>query len=147
MMFGKLKFSDLPSPKFIVSYTHWWPTVQSYPFQIVSETGMYINLTDRTLPKQVPLTVEKLVEERCVVAAKLSNGGHINDAFHLPLRTRLTVRFERRWNKNCGQLKCSQADSFVEELQRTVYEQVKLQSEQQPPPQIPGEYGTLPAGS
>lgn len=111
----------------------------NYPLSVESvQHGLYVNWTDSTLPSNAALNVETLVEERCIVAAKISHSSHLNEAFHLPLRTKLTIRFENRWKSETNP-RWSQWDNMAEELTKAAYKDaMSVEYEQCPAPRRPG---------
>ena len=99
----------------------------SFPFEVEYNNAIpYSNIRDCLLPSDVRLTFEAFVTEQSVVVSKLF-GDTIGQAFHLPLRTNLQVKFERRWKmrlpKECTE-KMSVFDWHAEEIVGTMYNEI-----------------------
>jgi len=66
--------------------------------------------------------LKMIVEERCVVAAKIDLGGHrLQPAFRLPLRTKIELHFYGRWKKPQVPPIFSCWDCMAEEVSKPVY--------------------------
>jgi hypothetical protein len=99
--------------------------IATYPFTIqASHNADYENWMD-VLPSDKKLTITSFVDDKCIVAAKIGGGGgdHVNSTFHLPLRTRVKIRFERRWKAKTPPT-WSKSDNLAEELTETAYKKV-----------------------
>ena len=68
--------------------------------------------------------VQRIIEERTVVAAKLDRGGRPQSSFRLPLRTRIELHFHGRWKKSVDAPSYSRWDSVAEEVSKAVYHTV-----------------------
>lgn len=114
----------------------------SFPFAVrYSNASEYRNTVDEYLPTDKDLTFDRYVKaEGSVVVSKLF-GDVIGYGFHLPLRTKITVRLEKRWKISKDPPGMSHMDSCSEEILGTLYNELMkpvdyewVQADTQPPP-------------
>jgi len=107
-----------------------------YPFSLTyREQTRYRNLVDDVLPADVPLRADGIVDEHCVLVARIGEDDAVTatrestdstapvnaeDAFYLPLRTRLTVCFGERLRRPVRQVLSCRND-LAEDISEETY--------------------------
>lgn len=117
---GHFTFLDGKSTNLPVMLPELSATDSTFPFRMQYQkcTGAS---ADHGLPCDVPLTVRGLISEDTVLATKIFELTTFK-AFHLPLRTRITIGVERgAADKTTRRVLWSEANSYAEEVSEDVF--------------------------
>jgi len=118
-------------------------TDSTFPFRMRCQKCAGASREDPGLPDGVPLTVQGLISEDAVLATKIYEQRAFQ-AFHLPLRTRITVGVERdAMDKTKRNILLANSDSYAEEVSEDVYDEalkVSGRTESKPPNTDFGKY-------
>jgi len=68
--------------------------------------------------------LKKIIEEPCVVAAKINRDSRLQNSFRIPLRTKVELHFYERWTKSLHPPGSSRWDCLAEEVSPLVYHEV-----------------------